>query len=162
MKKLIFSLLLVLSFISCCQDEIINTYTIPENAKNRIPFDQNSTLNYVNEQDASFSASAIQKRIIVNTERNGQHSCDLTGFEVLKSSVFINTFDFGFEFILEINQNEDLLFKVKRYWENGGYQIYTTECGQPNYDPEGPFTDIEINGYSFSNILILKVVVFLS
>lgn len=155
MKKIIPSLFLILSFISCCQDEIIAVYKIPENAKSRIPLNQNSSLTYVSEQNISYSASAKQKAMSVKTERNGQHSCDLTGYEILKSSIFINKFEFGFEFILEKNLTDDLLFYVKRYYDQGG-QIYTTDCDQLNYDPDAPFTDIEINGFSFTNILILK------
>lgn len=155
MKKIIISFILLCCLVSCCQDEIVTSYEISEDTKDIIPFNQDRTLIYVSQQDITFTASAKQKKLEINTERLGAESCDLIANEILTSSVFISTFEFGFKFILEKDWFDRLNFHVERYWKDGGSQIFKTDCDQSSFYNADSFTDIVINGYSFSNVLIV-------
>lgn len=158
MNKSIFCLIIILSMLGCCRDQIVSSYKIPEDQKYLIPFEQDAILSYTSQQDISFSASAKQKKIEVVEERTGPDSCNLWAFEVLKSSIFIHKFELKFEFILSKGfGDDDLILSMKRLFEDGSYQDYHIENSNgQNQFSEDLFTEIEINGFVFDNVLILK------
>ena len=157
MKKIITSFLLICSFVSCCEDEIITSYDIPEDAKDVVPFHRDITLTYLSQQDIEFTAVAESKELSIHTERPGPESCDLIASQTLSSTVFIDIFEYGFEFILQKDYHDQLLFSVKRFWKDGGYQNFQIQnCEEITSFTKDRFTDIEINGYSYDNVLILE------
>jgi len=158
MKKPLFYLIIIFSIMGCCRDQVVSNYKIPEDEKYLIPFQQDTVLNYISQQDISFSGNASQKRIEILEERPGPDSCDLWEFEVLKSSVFINIFELKFEFILSRSFGDDELFlSMKRIFRGGGHQDYQLiNANERNFFSEDLFTDIEINGFTYNNVLIFK------
>ncbi|SLJ99793.1 hypothetical protein [Salegentibacter salarius] len=99
MKNITYLLIILFSITGCCRDQIVASYKLSENDKNLIPFEQDSTLSYISQQDISFSAKAQQRKLEIIEERIGADSCDLWAIDVFKSSIFINTFELEFEFI---------------------------------------------------------------
>lgn len=77
MKNTTYLFIILFSITGCCRDQIVASYKLSENDKNLIPFEQDSTLSYISQQDISFSAKAQQRKLEVFEERIGPDSCDL-------------------------------------------------------------------------------------
>ena len=158
MKNITYLLIILFSITGCCRDQIVASYKLSENDKNLIPFEQDSTLSYISQQDISFSAKAQQRKLEIIEERIGADSCDLWAIDELKSSIFINTFELEFEFMLSRGFQEDqLILSMKRLFKNGthqDYQIVNSE-GSNFFNPD-LFTNIEINGFHFNDVLIFN------
>jgi len=158
MKKSVFCLLIIFSIMGCCRDQIVSTYKIPVDQQYLIPFEQDAGLTYISQQNIAFSANAKQKKIEILEERSGPDSCNLWVFDVLKSSIFINIFELKFEFILSGGFNDDeLILSMKRLFKSGSHQDYRiVNANGQNHFSEDLFTEIEINGFTFNNVLIFK------
>ena len=156
MKRLFFYFVLIFTATSCCQNEVVSSFEIAEDKKYLIPFEQDSTLTYISQQDVSFSGQATQKKLNIIEDRPGPDSCDLLAFDELKSSVYINTFEIHFEFILSQGlRKEDLTLTLKRIWEDGMTQPFILgDCGGETNLSEELFTDVEINGFLYEDVLI--------
>ncbi len=161
-KKPIYYLCFCLIVISCCKKEKIDSLKIPEDKAYLIPFKENKTLTYISEQNAFFQANAKQKNIEVIEEFINPDDCGYWTFERLKSSIFINTFEFNFEFVLATNSIEnELTLTVKLLLKDDTNQyneqdFQLVNCDKDNYFNNDLFTDIEINGFVFKKVLIFK------
>jgi hypothetical protein len=161
MKKTISLIMTIILTVSCCQNEIINSYKIPEDKNYLIPFDNDTMLNYISQQDAYFQASAYQKELLIILEPTGPDSCESEAFDLLKSSIFINTFELKFEFILSRGfEDNQLTLTIKRFIKDGNDEFeqdfQLVNCDEQNYFSDELFSNIEINGLIYNDILIFK------
>jgi hypothetical protein len=161
MKKTISYLIIIILTISCCQNEIIASYEISDDKKYLIPFELDSNLTYISQQNATFNAIANKKHLEIVKETPGPESCDYWAFDLLKSSIFIDTFEMKFEFILSRRfEDNQLTIIIKRFIKDGGYEyeqdFQIVNCDEQKYFSDELFTDIEINGFEFNDILIFE------
>ena len=142
----------------CCVNKKETAFKIPEEKKQLVPFSQDTSLRYISQQNEYFRASAKQRRTSIIKDKPGPDSCDTWAFDVVSSSVFIYIFELNFEIQLSRGFVEDeLRLSILQTWSDGNKQEFQIgNCEELTFVSADLFKDVEINGFSFNNVLVFK------
>jgi hypothetical protein len=148
------SILLIIGFTGCCNEQLIDTYLLSEYDKSLIPFNDYQDLIYINENGQNIKASTQPRIINLERDYRGPESCEY--WEVESLSNFINFPQNGFSIQLGIGTFNDLSFFGLEYVipnSDNSDNEYFTELMNPFNEQ---VVDINLNGFEFKNVFVFN------
>lgn len=150
---------LILLFIlhGCCEDEIVRSYRLNTFEKSLIPFHSSQKLTFIDEEGNIFFAHRGPKKVLIDTERSGPESCQLTEYEKETASIAFQSND-GREVLsiwLELT-SYGTSFSLSGVKNSSSIEQFELGCDAVNLSIEERFTDVSMDQFDFKNVLIFQ------
>ena len=154
MKNFILTIFFLAIISGCCKDELVASYKLNPFEKTLIPYNSLQDLEFIDEDGNIFIANSQPKESILDLDRAGPESCELTEFEVETSSLKFQTKNILIE--LELVANYDTYFVLINTgtMPTKTYEQFDLACeGLFNTPIEERLTNLTINSFEFQNVL---------
>ena len=147
-------ILLMIGLTGCCNEELIDSYLLPEFEKSLIPFNDYQDLIYINETGQNIKASTQPKIINLERDYRGPESCEYWEYETISN--FINFTESGFLIRLGVGTFNDLTAFGLEYVipnSDNSENEYFDELINPTNEQ---VVDINLYGFEFKNVYVFK------
>ena len=153
-NKLAFIALLIVS--GCCEDEIVESYRFNEFEKNLIPYTSFEELRFIDNEGNTFVNNSQPKDHVVDVDRAGPESCQLTEYEQETNFLYFQSQDilFKFELTTHYETNFTLTSTSESTENNGRFELAC--AGLFGSSIEERLTDLSIDQFDFQNVLVFQ------
>jgi len=156
MKNYILIIFFFTIISGCCKDELVESYGLNEFEKTLIPYNSLQDLKFIDEEGNIFIANSQPKESVLDLDRAGPESCEITEFEVETSFLDFQSKNISIKLELVASDFTDFILRTSNSTPNLNERFDLACEGLFSMTIEERLTNLTIDSFEYQNVLVFQ------